>query len=242
MTTEIDQGHTLTPALITAPLRSSYQINELATALAKAQGLMKHPGKNKTAKVPMKAGGTYSYNYADLADCIDAVRGPFAANGLSFIQVPFNEPGAVGILTRIMHSSGQWIEGTLFMPCPDSKPQSIGSAITYARRYALSPMAGFASDDDDDGNVAQGQVADTSMRVRKMVQEVPGAAQSDRADKMIRRFLDINVSKGDIEKFRGKSVNDFQDADFDAMKDHYDELKKGVGEVQSKLTAAFRTK
>lgn len=154
-------------AIAFQPLRSSEKLDALALALSKAQGAMKHPGKNKTAKVPLKSGGGYEYNYADLADCIDALRGPFAANELALVQIAFNEAAdVVGIVTRILHSSGQWIEGTLYITCADTRPQSIGSAITYGRRYSLSPMAGIASDDDDDGSAAQGVEANTSPRER----------------------------------------------------------------------------
>jgi len=151
-----------------SPVVCSPQIAEIAAALAKAQGVMRAPGKNKTANVPLKDGRSYSYNYADLADVIDAIREPFAANGLSHIQIPVLTPvdGSAGVITRIMHTSGQWVESTLMLPVNDGKPQTLGSAITYARRYALAPMAGIASEDDEDGNLAQGREAETAHRDR----------------------------------------------------------------------------
>lgn len=160
-------------------VRFSPEIGELAAALSKAQAMMRHPAKNKTAKVKMKSGETYQYNYADLADCIDALREPFAANGLCHIQVPFNtDPEAVGVLTRIMHSSGQWMEGTLHMGCADDRPQTAGSAITYGRRYSLMAMAGASSEEDEDGNLAQGNGgAETAKRTRG-AQAAPAAAST----------------------------------------------------------------
>lgn len=211
------------------PLRSSAALNELATALAKAQAVMRHPGKNKTAKVPMKTGGSYSYNYADLSDVIDAVRIPFAENGLSFIQTPFNSDSyKVGIVTRIMHSSGQWIEGTLFMPTADGKPQTIGSAITYGRRYALAPMAGIASDDDDDGNAAQGQQADTSTRPGKGAKS-PTAQLPDKAYRMLAAFTALGVTREALEAHvGGVSLQNLSDDDLACLRELHTEIKKGA--------------
>lgn len=230
------------PQVMIQPLRSSESLDALAGALAKAQGAMKHPGKNKTAKVPLKTGGSYQYNYADLADCIDAIRGPLAANGLALVQMAFNEPGAVGIVTRILHASGQWIEGTLFMPCADSKPQSIGSAITYGRRYALSPMAGIASDDDDDGSAAQGLAAETTRRpgrgssapaAEPHYEPVDGASRPNvlppKTAKMLGAFTELGVTREQIEAHcGGASLDGFGDADLEALKFLYADIKAGT--------------
>lgn len=236
----------VTEKLAMSPLRSSEKVDALALALAKAQGDMAHPQKNKVAKV-----GTYSYNYADLADCIDAVRAPFAKNEIAMVQIAFNPtPTTVGIVTRLMHSSGQWIEGTLFMPTIDARPQTIGSAITYGRRYALSPMAGIASDDDDDGNQAQGQTATTANRVRQQSgpqgtdnkQQVrPTVDQlSDRAVRMLDRFKTVDVTRDDIERKMGKNVTTFGDAEYRALKNMFDKLAKASGdEVTTKAEQAF---
>lgn len=149
-------------------VKTSHDVGELFAALAKAQGTMKHPAKNKTAKVETKTGPGYSYNYTDLADVYDAIRAPFAANGLAIIQVPFTTPlGAAGVTTIIGHSSGQWIEGTLMFGVGNARPQELGSVITYLRRYMAGPMAGVASEDDDDANVAQGTGAQTQTKERR---------------------------------------------------------------------------
>lgn len=221
------------------PLRTSVEINELAAALSKAQRAMRHPQKNKVAKVPMKSGGAYSYNYADLADVIDAVRGPFGDNGLSMIQVPFGSDGyKVGIVTRIMHSSGQWVEGTLFMPTADAKAQTIGSAITYGRRYALSPMAGIASDDDDDGNAAQGQTADTQLR--------PGRAQpsttlNEKTSRMLAAFVEVGVSREALERHMGGTkVEAFTDSDVESLRALHTEVKTGVVKAQDVGSGAVK--
>lgn len=160
-------------------VKTSHDVGELFAALAKAQGTMKHPAKNKTAKVETKTGPGYSYNYTDLADVYDAIRAPFAANGLAIIQVPFTTPlGAAGVTTIIGHSSGQWIEGTLMFGVGNARPQELGSVITYLRRYMAGPMAGVASEDDDDANVAQGTGAQTQPKERRETKTSHSAPQS----------------------------------------------------------------
>ncbi len=136
-------------------MKTSEALNELAAALAKAQGEIRNPGKDKTATVEMKTGGKYTYQYGDLAGITDALRKPFADNGLCHVQFVSNDPGEVHITTRIMHASGQWIESSMTMPVSDHRPQTLGSAVTYGRRYSLGALAGIASEQDDDGAAAQ---------------------------------------------------------------------------------------
>lgn len=131
-------------------MRGSDNIGTLALALANAQAEFGPIAKDKTAKA-----GAYSYNYADLADILNAVRKPLADNELAVTQVTeydFNHSRPL-LVTRLMHSSGEWIEGVY--PLRDyDKPQDMGSALTYARRYALTSLLGIAAEDDD-GNSAQ---------------------------------------------------------------------------------------
>lgn len=137
-------------------LRMSATVGAFAGALAKAQALIAQPGKNKTATVPTKAGGVYSYKYADLADCIAAYRPHFAAHGIAVIQSARTFDRGVGVTTLLMHESGEWIESDEFVVAVgDARPQTAGSAATYARRYSGSPIIGIAPDEDDDGQVAQ---------------------------------------------------------------------------------------
>jgi len=130
-------------------------INKIAEALAKAQAVMGHPIKKHTAGT-----GSFKYTYADLPAVIDAVKLPFSSNGLSFTQLPEVDmiTKTVNLTTILMHVSGQYISSVLAMGFADLKPQTIGSSITYARRYALSAMAGISSEDDDDGSAGSGKV------------------------------------------------------------------------------------
>ena len=131
-------------------MTSSPTIAALAAALAKAQAKMAGAKKDSTNPHFRSA-------YADLASVWDACRKELSENGLSVVQVPEMENGGdnfkIKVNTLLMHSSGEWISGDLVMIPVKDDPQGVGSAITYARRYALSAFVGIAPEDDD-GNAA----------------------------------------------------------------------------------------
>jgi len=131
-------------------LKTSDQFGDLAAALAKAQGEFQPIKKDRTANA-----GTYSYDYADLAATIEAVRPALSKHGLSYVQPVCSDADGSVLVTRLMHASGQYIEGTYRLDSYD-KPQDMGSALTYARRYSLTSMLGIAAEEDDDGRAAQG--------------------------------------------------------------------------------------
>lgn len=124
----------------------SEQINELAAALAKAQAAIKNATYNRVNP-------HFKNKYADLAACFDAVRKPLSDHGLSVTQTTEVREGGMVLVTRLMHTSGQWIRGEYPLPA-SGRPQEIGSALTYAKRYSLSSIAGIAADDDDDAEAA----------------------------------------------------------------------------------------
>jgi len=127
----------------------SESLNELAVALAKAQGAIK--GATRDADNPY-----FKSKYADLASVWDACRKALSDNGLSVVQTPSTEGAQIAVTTLLLHTSGQWIRDTLALTAKDEGPQAAGSAITYARRYALASFVGVAPEDDD-GEGAEGR-------------------------------------------------------------------------------------
>ena len=124
-------------------------IAKIATALNKAQAIMN--GAKKDKKNPF-----FNSSYADLASVFEAIREPFASNGLSITQtMDVTENGLTILKTRLMHVSGEFVDSKMIVPI-DPNPQKVGSTITYFRRYQLMGIAGIASEDDD-GNAAAGK-------------------------------------------------------------------------------------
>lgn len=129
----------------------SEEINELALALAKAQGQIRSAPKDA------KVGGKISYKYATLDSIWDACRKPLSDNGLAVVQLPTNGEGGLTLETILLHSSGQWVSSKLSLPESAgrmSELQAMGSALTYARRYMLGAIVGITTGDDDDGRAA----------------------------------------------------------------------------------------
>ena len=172
-------------------MNTSEQINELATALAKAQGEI-------TGALKDSANPFFKCKYADLASCWDACRAALSANGLSVVQTTARgEPvtiqwettdqtsGEVSqfkvdtvelvVETTLLHASGQWIRSALPLIPRDASPQGMGSALTYGRRYGLTAMIGVAQVDDD-ANAASGRGGEAIKGVRKPIDPLENQA------------------------------------------------------------------
>jgi ERF superfamily len=130
-------------------VKKSDSIANLVTALVAAKTQFTAVKKTESASIKTRNGGSFDYRYADLFMVIAATEPALLANGLSLIQFPTTSPGSVTVETILAHSSGEYISESLTMPVAMDTPQSVGSAITYARRYAYMAGLGIAPQDDD---------------------------------------------------------------------------------------------
>jgi hypothetical protein len=120
---------------------------DLVAALAKLATI----DKGKTAKIPTKSGGEYSYSYADIADVVKVTRTLLAEHGILALTPVHAHDDGLAVSVELIHKSG---ESKVFPPLSfphGADAQATGSAITYHRRYALVAALGIAADDDDDG-------------------------------------------------------------------------------------------
>ena len=143
--TPLAHDELIPPAWSTSP-----ELDQLAPALVAALGELDDIARTRTADA-----GTYRYQYAELADVLAHVRGPLAAHGLAVSQGPQVLDGVVEVTTRVWHISGQWLEAAPLRLPAGNTAQSTGSAITYARRYALMAVLGLAAEDDDGASAAE---------------------------------------------------------------------------------------
>jgi hypothetical protein len=131
-------------------ITTSETIKDLAAALAKAQPGYKAISKDHTAKA-----GPYSYEYADLAACMAATLPSLNTNGISIIQAPNADGNVVTVTSRLLHTSGQWIESSIQGVAENASAQKIGSMVTYLRRYSYLGLVGaIPGGEDDDGAAA----------------------------------------------------------------------------------------
>lgn len=138
----------------------SEQLNEIATALAIAQGEIENAVKNSNNP-------HFRSKYADLAEILNTVRPVFAKHGIAVVQSPSYADGIVSVTTTMMHKSGQYMTDTCYAPATKLDPQGVGSAITYLRRYSLAAFAGIAQEDDD-GNAASQRPAPAAPSMQSM--------------------------------------------------------------------------
>ena len=123
-------------------MMTSEKIDLIAPALLAAQKEIGNATKN--AKNPH-----FRNNYADLGSVIDAVKEPLNKAGIAILQSLSEGSDGLHLTTRLLHTSGQFIEDTAFTPLPKNDPQGVGSATTYLRRYSLAALLCITQEDDD---------------------------------------------------------------------------------------------
>lgn len=147
----------------------------LTAALAKAQGEF-------TAAKKSRENPHLKNHYATLDDVINAIRAPLSKNGLAIIQ-PLTSHGDEYVQyvleTVLMHESGEWLSSSANIPPLDGNRavnalQTLGSSLTYMRRYMLSALLGINTEDDVDGNGKDGK--DGKKPARKKVAAKPKAS------------------------------------------------------------------
>lgn len=148
METQLDTPQEGMEPTAMASQNRSQEIAKLAAALCAAQGAMQNASMNKVNSY-------FNSRYATLGAIRDAVREPLFNNGLCVTQTTkINENGNIILNTVLLHISGEWVSSE-FPILFTGKPQEMGSALTYAKRYQLSAIVGIAADEDDDANAAE---------------------------------------------------------------------------------------
>jgi hypothetical protein len=132
--------------------RRSTEVNELYSALAKAQSEYKVAGTGRT--------GQWKNKYADLNSLITASRPALTKNGLAVkFDIVINDDGQSILNTILSHSSGQF-ETTQIRILPEkSDIQSFGKQLAYLQRYTYKLVTGVSmsndAEDDDTGGIPE---------------------------------------------------------------------------------------
>jgi len=153
-------------------MKTSENITKITEALFRFQSICESPKKD-------------SYNphfkskYASLDSVIDTIRPAMKEAGLILIQDPIRHENEIGVRTRIIHRSGEWIEfEPVFIPAKKLDGHGIGSALTYARRYALSTALGLATESDDDANAASADTQPQHKQTKREAQQLAHQRQT----------------------------------------------------------------
>ena len=187
----------------------SSSISNIAIAQTKIQAEIKDLAKESKG---------FAHKYTTLDKLLQYVRPLLSKHGISFIQMPCGENENVGVVTIYMHTSGEYISNKIETQIiqAQNKYQSMGSAITYFKRYSIASFVGIASEEDTDGNV-------------KGVQK-KAAAQPTKLS--AQQFTDLNtLVKDEDEDFRDRVVanvqaNKIHQGNYKTWTDKYKEAKK----------------
>ena len=224
-------------------------MKELYKALADFQQECPTIAKAGEAKVQTKSGGNYSYRYADLPSIVELINPLMKKHKLGFIQPLRYTEGVRKVVTIIFHTeTGNSIESSIDIPevtfVGMNDYQSLGSGITYLRRYSLSSALGIVTDEDNDaaGEQEKRKESDKDVeRIRTTMPELPWLTQK-MFDSSVRRIQEakpnVHITEGgnDLELTMQEFVDKLS-ASYRMKKDFREALKHEI-EFQQALSEA----
>lgn len=175
-------------------IKHSENLDKLFTSLSKVQAELEHAPKSADNLF-------FKSKYADLPAVLDTGREVASKHGICVTQFP---TGKSGLMTVLGHTSGQYMMALMQMTPENNKPQTIGSCITYARRYAYAAVLGIAQDDDD-GNAASGKTNETKKEKVEVKRKEPKpdsiySAEPDQKRELADCLKRANVTDPDVMK------------------------------------------
>lgn len=207
-------------------MEHSETINQIAAAVIAAQGEL--GAAKKTADNPF-----YKTKYADLAGVIETARPVLTRHGLGVVQSADCDGELAVVETLLVHTSGEWFKSRTVLKPTKADPQGMGSAVTYARRYAFMAIIGLAAEDDDgnaasqsNGTVRQAQpVSRPAGRTNEVQMEAKRKAYFAQAAKI---GVDGETAKETVKSMFG--LEHFADANLE-------QLRAALGEMKERAAA-----
>ncbi|QDX91102.1 recombinase (plasmid) [Brevibacillus laterosporus] len=213
-------------------MNSSDSIKSIAEALANFNA--------EVSKVAKDANNPFFKNtYATLDQIIDEVRPILQKNGLSILQLPGGDGEKVALRTLLIHQSGEWIESEpLSMKPVKNDPQSVGSAITYARRYSMAAFLSLNTGEDDDGNAATHKRAPNNTPQNKSQPSNNGNKASEAQIKKLNTVMSKLISFGGTREQICNWLMQKEDVgQFNSMKDLTSaQVSKAIQYIESSIT------
>ncbi|TXH49108.1 MAG: ERF family protein [Desulfurellales bacterium] len=163
----------------------------LASALVAAQGEM-------PAVTPDSTNPHFGSKFVSLGKLLASVRPVLNKHGIAVLQMPAkDDDGSPVLVTRLLHTSGEATESTMPLILTKIDPQGQGSALTYAKRYALAAVLAIADQEDDDGNAGSdpatangNQGAKPSEGQKKFLDDLIGQNYKDTDASLLRGYVD----------------------------------------------------
>jgi hypothetical protein len=169
---------------------------ELIAALIKARQAI--PPLVDSKKVDFTANGRrIKYSYIELPSLLEAIQPHLLANDLFLSQAIETKEGHLRLVTAITHASGSSIESTLALYGDDCTIASIDtkqlySGITTHKRQAIMALLGLAASDEDD----DGQIANDTPAARSKPQPKPTTKSDEERAKLMQEIKNAREKKG----------------------------------------------
>ncbi len=207
-------------------MRTSESINEISQAIAQAQGDIRP--SQKASMNPF-----FKNKYSNITSVWETIREPMSRREICVLQDVCNSDDGVSVTTRLIHCSGQWIEfGPLTIPVVKKDPQGLGSAISYAKRYALCAALGVVSDDDDDDaervQHVHRKIEENHAKLKKITFE-----QADQLEKIISKCSDKLKKRVDAT-LNFRKMSSLEDLDDQLYATLYAAASQDIQEMNSK--------
>jgi hypothetical protein len=200
-------------------INQSDTIGKLAEALSKFQGEL--DGVAKTSQ-------GYNYQYADLSAVWATIRKPLTKHGLAVTQTTaFTDDGSPVVITTLLHTSGEWLTGELLVKPLKLDPQSLGSAVTYGRRYGLMAILGVAPEEDDGAAASKpAKRSKPKQQKRSVTQIEPDTELRERFDVLWNECVKAGIDTAVLTTINPKSTPDQIKAAGIANKEILDTINK----------------
>jgi hypothetical protein len=209
-------------------MKTSEQINEIAKAMALAQGELKDPELD--AKNPF-----FNSWYATLGSVVRTLRPIIAKHGLSYMQST-EQAGEKWILkTTVMHTSGQYIAFDYPIHTSKSDAQGFGMGLSYARRYSIKAAFGLADDDNDGNETPQPQPKQQAPKATTSKAVLgPSEAQLKRLHAIAsnNQWNPIEVKQMIFEKYGIESSKDLNRDQYNELCDYLEKNKPDLGDIK----------
>jgi len=221
-------------------------MKEISAALVRAQ-------KEFGPALKTSSNPHFRSKYADLSACVEAVIDGLNNNGIFLMQGSHLCEDGVIVETIFIHESGEQMSaGKLHVVASKQDAQGYGSALTYARRYALMAACGIAPEDDDGNAAARPKQADkpaappppAAPKVPAKAEGEPGKWQitvKTKPDATPTDFINIVAEMAVVALEQAKSQADVMEI-FKVNRSLFDKVKSIDADCHKDLMEAFKTK
>lgn len=170
-------------------MKTSNETKNIFKALAEFRVVLQQPTKD--AKNPF-----FKSTYVTLDGVVKAIDEAIKDTGLSYSQEATSEGNQISVSTHVFHESGEFISyDPLTLPATKADAQGFGSAVTYAKRYALGAVFGVTSDIDDDGNGSSGKNAPNNSGQSKTNSTPKNNSSKDQTQNLSKTQAEMAVNK-----------------------------------------------